>query len=106
MAMEIAAKKIIFDSWSTIDLGYWIASQCLSHNFPRSIPKRIKTQVERTAIAPRFNIYSSIHVYNFQDLCHITKGKENKTSGNEGLDGKIGFTFLEFPIRNSIHELP
>ena len=83
-------------------------------------------------------------MYNLQDLCHITRRREKKTSGNEGLDGKNGkkicfflvilyyndlvvgfqkliaacekqilrsllmyqgFTFLEFAIRKSIHEL-
>ena len=33
MAMEIATKEIIFHSLTTIDLRYWIASKCLSHNF-------------------------------------------------------------------------
>ena len=88
--MEIAAKETIFDSLSTIDLRYWIASQCLSEDFRRSIPKQIKTQVHRITIAPRFKINTSVHVYNFLDLCRIARRKENKTSGNEGLDGKNG----------------
>ena len=41
-------------------------------------------------MAPRFKIDTSIHMHNFQDLCHITRRKEKKTSGNEGLDGKNG----------------
>ena len=88
--MEIATKEIIFDLLPTIDLRYQIASQCLSHNFPRSISKRIKTQVETNAMAPRFKIDTSMHMYKFQDLFHITRRKEKKTSENEGLDGKSG----------------
>ena len=88
--MEIATKEIIFDLLPTIDLRYQIASQCLSDNFPRSISKRIKTQVETNAMAPRFKIDTSMHVYKFQDLFHITRRKEKKTSENEGLDGKSG----------------
>ena len=97
MALEIAAKQVIFDLLPTIDLRNWIASQCLSDNFQRSISKRIKTQVEKIPMAiPRFKIQdskiqdASIQVYNLQDLCHITRRKESKTSGNEGLDGKNG----------------
>ena len=88
MGMEIATKEIIFHSLTTIDLTYWIAFQCLNHNFPRSILKRIKTQVERTAMAPRFKIDASKHVYNFQNLFYIRRRKENKASRNESLDGK------------------
>ena len=29
-------------------------------------------------------------MHNFQDLCHITRRKEKKTSLNESLDGKNG----------------
>ena len=90
MAVEIAAKEIIFDSLPNIDLRYWIPSQCLSDNFPRSIMKRIKKQVERITMAPRFRIDISLHVYNFQDLFRITRRKENKTFGDEDLDGKNG----------------
>ena len=61
MAMEIAAKEIKFDSSPIIDLRHWIESQCLSHNFPRSISKRIKTQVERIAIPPYMCIISKIY---------------------------------------------
>ena len=46
----------MFDSLRTIDPRHWIAPQCLSDNFPRSIPQRIKTQVERIAMAPRFKV--------------------------------------------------
>ena len=66
--MEIVTKEIILHSLTTIDLRYWIASQCIKHNFSRSILKRLKTQVERTVMAPRFKIDTSIHVHNFQDL--------------------------------------
>ena len=90
MAVQIAAKEIIFDSLPTIDLRYQILSQCLSENFPRSITNRIKTQVERITMAPRFRIDASLHVYNFQDLFRITRRKENKTFGDKDLDGKNG----------------
>ena len=65
MTMQIATKEAIFHSLTTTD-------QCLWHNFPRSILKRIKMQAERTARA------------------HIRRRKENKTSTNEGLNGKNG----------------
>ena len=39
MAMEMATKEIIFDSLPTIGLRYRFVSQCLSHKFPRSMPK-------------------------------------------------------------------
>ena len=90
MGMEIPTKEIIFHLLTTIDLTDWIASQCLNHNFPRSILKRIKMQLERTVMAPRFQVDTSKHVDNFQDLFHIRRRKEKKTSRNEGLDGKIG----------------
>ena len=51
---------------------------------------RIKMQVERTAMAPRFKMDTSKHVYNLQDLFHIRRRKEKKTSRNERLDGKNG----------------
>ena len=41
-------------------------------------------------MAPRFKIDTYIHMYNFEDLCRITRRRENKTSGNEGLDGENG----------------
>ena len=56
IAMEIVTKEIIFDSLTTIDLRYQIAPLCLSQNLPRSIPREIKTQLERISIAPRFKI--------------------------------------------------
>ena len=90
MGMEIATKEIIFHLLTTTDLTHWIASQCLNHNFPRSILKQIKMQLERTAMAPRFKIDTSKHVDNFQDLFHIRRRKEKKTCRNEGLDGKNG----------------
>ena len=96
MAMEIATKEIMFDSWPTIDLRYWIGSKCLIHNFSRSVLKPIKTQVERTAMASRFKIDTSIHVFNFQGLFHIRRRKENKISRNEGLNGKNGKKTLFF----------
>ena len=73
---------------TTIDLRYWIASQCLSNNLPRNMLKQIKTQVERTVMAPRFKIDTSKYLYHFEDLFHIRRRKEKKTSRNEGLDGK------------------
>ena len=76
MAMEIAKKEIIFHSLTTIDLRYWIASQYLSHNFLRSILKRIKTQVKRIAMALRFKIDTSKYVYNVRDLFQ-KKRKQN-----------------------------
>ena len=90
MAMEIATKEIIFDSLATIELRFCIASHCLSHNLLRSIPKRIKTQLEKITVVPRFKIDTLIHVYNFQDLFRITRRKENSSSGKEGLDDKNG----------------
>ena len=54
MAVEIAIKEIIFDLLPTIDRRYQTASQCLSHNFPASIPTQIKTTFERIMMAPRF----------------------------------------------------
>ena len=61
MAIEIATTEIIFDSLPTIDFRYWIACHCLSHNFPRSIRKQIKTKVERITMAPRFTIDSGFY---------------------------------------------
>ena len=90
MGEEIATKEIIFHSLTTIDLRHWITSHCLNHNFPRSILKVIKTQVEKTAMAPRFKIDTSKHVYNFQNSFHTRRRKEKKPSRIEGLDGKIG----------------
>ena len=87
MVMEIATKEIIFHSLTTIDLRYWIASQCLNHNFPRNVLEQIKAQVDRTAMVPSFKTNTSKHVYNFQDLFHIRRKRGNKTSRNEGLDG-------------------
>ena len=78
MAMEIAARGIIFDSLPTIDIRYWIASRCLSNNFPRSIPKWIKTKVETITMAPRFKIDTYIHVYNFEDLCALREEEKTK----------------------------
>ena len=40
-------------------------------------------------------------MYNFQDLFHVTRRKEKKSSGNEGLDGKKGkkiFFFFFFVV--------
>ena len=76
MTMEMATKEILFNSLPTIDLRDWIASHCLSDNFPRSIAKWIKTQVERIAMAPRFKTDTSIHVYNFQT--YVTSREERK----------------------------
>ena len=98
MAMEIATKEIIFHSFTTSDLRYWISSQCLIHNFPGSILKQIKTQVERTAIDPRFKIDHSKKVYNFQGLFQILRRKENKTYRNEGLDSKKVKKILFFVV--------
>ena len=78
MAMEIATKGIMFDSLATIDLRDWIASHCLSDHFPRSITRWIKTQVERIAMAPRFKIDISMHVYNFQNFVTLREEKKTK----------------------------
>ena len=59
-AMEIATKESIFD---------WIASQCLCHNFPRSIPKQIKTQVQWIVMV---QVYTTSKIY-------FTLEEENKT---------------------------
>ena len=67
----------MFDSLRTIDPRHWIAPQCLSNNFPRSIPKWIKTQVERIAMAPRFKVDTWIHMHNFQ--IYVTLREEKKT---------------------------
>ena len=61
VAMEIAAKENIFHSLTTIDLRYWIVSQCIRHNFSRSILKRLKTQVKRIVMASRCKIISKIY---------------------------------------------
>ena len=62
--LEIAM-EIIFGSLPIIDLRYWIASQYVSHNFPRSIPTRIKTKIERITMAPRSKIVAyTINVWN------------------------------------------
>ena len=55
-------------------------------------------------MAPRFKIDTYIHVYNFEDLCGITRRRENKTSGNEGLDGESGKKIWGFLV--ILYELP
>ena len=80
MAVEIAAKEIIFDSLPNIDLRYWIPSQCLSDNFPRSIMKRIKTQVERITMAPRFRIDTSFMCITSKIYFALREEKKTKLS--------------------------
>ena len=70
MTTKIATKEIIFDSLTTIDLRYQIVSQCLSHNFPRSITKRIKTKFYRIMMAPRFN--KQLHILQKHNMIRVS----------------------------------